>query len=383
MNELAHNSGQLPSNLNFEHFFNQSLCGFLIASPQGVIIKGNVKISSWMGIATEGLAGKRLSDLFTISGKIYYETHLGPLLRMQGFFDEVMIELQSPAGKKLRVLINAMECRDENNMPQVIHYALFKASDRLRYEQNLQQAKVIAEKELLEEKETVVLREQLIAVLGHDLRNPLSAISMVVQLLQHAELSPQNTSLLATLKRSTYRMSEIISNIMDFARTRLGEGIIVTLKDIILQPVLQQVVEELKIIFSKREIITLFEIVEPVNCDPDRIAQLLSNLAGNAITHGEHDKPVIIYARHLNGVFELSVSNSGHPISPMLHQRLFTPFAREGDRHSQNGLGLGLYICAEIARAHQATLTCTSDTRETKFIFYMAPVTRVSSPALR
>jgi sigma-B regulation protein RsbU (phosphoserine phosphatase) len=371
MREAQH-TGELISNEDLERFFEQSACGFLIADPQGIILRSNTKLSSWIGVAAGELKGKRFSDLLTIGGKIYYETHLWPLLRMQGFFDEVLVELNNSAGEKLRVLVNAIECRDKNNKPTVIHYTLSKASDRLQYEQNLQQAKMVAEKELLTEKEAVVLREQLIAVLGHDLRNPLSAITMAVELLQDSKLRPEDNVLLATLKRSSYRMAEIVANVMDFARTRLGEGLIITRQDVLLEPILQQVVEELKLIFSEREIITVFELAEPVYCDPHRIAQLLSNLLANALTHGAVDKPVSIHALHKNGIFELSIINSGTPIPEILHQRLFTPFTREGDRQSQNGLGLGLYISAEIARAHNATLTCTSNIDETKFTFHMA-----------
>lgn len=355
---------------NFEDFFETSLCGFIIANTQGSILRANRKVAAWANCPPDKLKGKRFSDLLSIGGKVYYETHLWPLLRMQGFFDEVVLELSSTTGHKLRVMVNAFERREKDGQPCFIRYTILKATDRLQYEQNLQEAKKMAEKELIKQREMVTLREQLIAVLGHDLRNPLSAVMMASELLNSSS-GDDNAIILATLKRSTSRMKELVNNIMDFARTRLGEGIIVNRQDIMLEPVLQQVAAEMRLIYPKREITTLFAITEPVNCDSDRIAQLLSNLLANALTHGDSNSPVYIHAFYYNGNLELSVINKGVPIPEDLHDYLFAPFTREVNRPSQHGLGLGLYISSEIARAHNATLSFTSSAKETRFTFHM------------
>ncbi len=355
---------------NFEDFFETSLCGFIIADVHGSILRANKKVTSWVNCVTDDLKGKRFSDLLTIGGKIYYETHLWPLLRMQGFFDEVVLELSSTTGSKLRVMVNALERRDDDDKLCFIRYTILKASDRLQYEENLQQAKKIAEQELVKQREMVTLREQLIAVLGHDLRNPLSAIAMASELIASSS-GGDNTILLAILKRSTSRMKELVNNIMDFARTRLGQGIVLARQDVVLEPILRQVVAEMNIIYPKREIITSFEIIEPVNCDPHRIAQLLSNLLANALTHGDVNSPVCMQAVHHNGDLKLTVSNPGKPIPSDLQEHLFAPFTREEIRPSQQGLGLGLYICSEIARAHNATLSFTSSAKETCFTYHM------------
>ena len=255
-----------------------------------------MRLANWLGSTIAELKGKRFSDLLSIGSKIYYETHLSPLLRMQGFFDEILIEVTDSSGKRLKVLLNAVERKNKDDFPAGIYYTLVRAANRVQYEQNLQYAKTIAEKELETEKANVLLREQLIAVLGHDLRNPLGAISMAVSLLQNSVLNPDTKELLAILKRSSYRMNELIANIMDFARTRMGEGIIIAPKPVTLEPIIQQVVRELKLIFPKSNIITSVNITEPVNCDPDRIAQLLSNLLANALNHGNPNSPVSVHA---------------------------------------------------------------------------------------
>lgn len=356
---------------NFEDFFEVTLCGFIIADKQGSILRVNKNIGEWINCETDALIGKRFSDLLSIGGKIYFETHLWPLLRMQGFFEEVVLELRTTTGDKLRVMVNAFERRDKDDQPTFLRYTILKASDRLQYEKNLQEEKKMAELELVKQKELVTLREQLIAVLGHDLRNPLFAVTMAVELLSSSK-GKHESSLLATLKRSTSRMKELVNNIMDFARTRLGEGIVLNKQKILLEPVINQVIAELRIIYPTRSITTQLQITIPINCDPDRFAQLLSNLLTNALTHGDDNFPVHVHAILKNENLELSVTNNGVPIARHLRDRLFAPFTREVGHDSQHGLGLGLYICSQIAKAHNGSLCFTSSGNETTFSFSMS-----------
>ena len=217
----------------------------------------------------------------------------------------------------------------------------------------------------------LVLREQLIAVLGHDLRNPLGAISMTVGVLERIISDDKQKNLLCILKRSSYRMNELIGNVMDFARTRMGEGIIISPRNVELKPVLEHVVEELKFLFPDRLINTDYSLVAPIFCDADRIAQLTSNLLANALTHGNPQSTVYFSASNEDKQLLISVANDGEPIPESLQPILFAPFKREKNRPSKNGLGLGLYIADQIAKAHGATLSFTSDEKETRFTFMM------------
>jgi phosphoserine phosphatase RsbU/P len=359
-----------PQQESFEDFFEESVCGFIITDAKTVITRGNKKIAAWTGYTEEELTGKRFSDLLTVSGKIYFETHLWPLLRMQHFFDEVMLEILHVSGSRMQVIINALERRDEHGNPAFTRFTILKCSDRLLYEQNLKLAKKNAEEELDRQKRNVTLREQLIAVLGHDLRNPLSSITMAVQLLEDA-VDESNATLISILKRSAFRMQELITNIMDFAKTRLGEGIFLNRKDVLIKPVIDEVITELRIVNPGREIIAEYDVSGTVNCDANRMAQLTYNLMSNALTHGDNNSPVIVRVFNNDHKMELSVINKGEPIPEELRDQLFEPFSKESVRASRHGLGLGLYICAEIAKAHGATLTFTSDKEETCFRLFM------------
>jgi sigma-B regulation protein RsbU (phosphoserine phosphatase) len=138
-----------------------------------------------------------------------------------------------------------------------------------------------------------------------------------------------------------------------------------------LEPVLAQVVDELRLASPGRVIETEFRIDRPVSCDPSRIGQLLSNLVGNALTHGTSDRPVLVHAETRPDSFELWVANAGEPIPEASMDKLFEPFVRGKARASRQGLGLGLYIASQIAKAHGGTLTVASTAEETRFTFSM------------
>ena len=229
-----------------------------------------------------------------------------------------------------------------------------------------------SESALMDARKTAQLREEFIAVLGHDLRNPLGSIAAGAHVLRHKPLDAQGATVVEIIHKSVRRMAGLIDDVLDFARARLGGGLqIDRTRDEALAPVLQQVVEELRTASPERAIESHIDLSQRVYCDRGRIAQLLSNLLANALTHGSPDAPVSVNAHTRSGVFELSVANSGDPIPAPTIERLFQPFTRASSEPNQKGLGLGLYIASEIARAHGGTLDVTSDVQKTCFTFRM------------
>jgi sigma-B regulation protein RsbU (phosphoserine phosphatase) len=177
----------------------------------------------------------------------------------------------------------------------------------------------------------------------------------------------------AMMQSSVGRMAKMIESVMDLARGRLGGGISLSKTITATEPVLDQVVAELAAAHPESEIETEFELEIPVVCDANRIAQLFSNLLGNAISHGAPDRPVRVHATTAGGVFELSVANGGAPIPEDARRRLFQPFYRGEAHRPSQGLGLGLYIAGEIAKAHGGTIKVDSSEAETRFTFRMPP----------
>ena len=227
-----------------------------------------------------------------------------------------------------------------------------------------------SEAALADERVTAELRDQFIAILGHDLRNPLAAIGGGVHLLRKGQSRERSDLIVGHMETSVRRMTGLISDIMDFAKGRLGGGMEVQRRPCPdLASTLESVVHEFRVAQPSRDVRSSVDIAGVVDCDPQRLAQLLSNLVGNALTHGSPDHPVSVIARVENGVLQLSVVNRGRPISGETKARLFQPF-RRGPTHGQ-GLGLGLYIASEIAKAHGGALRATSDEEETRFTLSM------------
>jgi len=257
-----------------------------------------------------------------------------------------------------------------NNPETIGMFKLF--TDLISFHLNALEELSISESNLHEEQKTAELRDQFIAILGHDLRNPVGAIRNSAQLLLRDPLTERELRLVNIIQDSTYRITGLIENVLDFARGRLGGGI--TLKrneNEQIEAILSQVITELMAIWPDRVIDVKFNLNLPVNCDGKRIAQLFSNLLGNALSYGAPEKAIRIYASSNNEVFDLCVTNAGKQIPADKMARLFQPFSRNNKEQRTEGLGLGLYISSEIAKAHNGQLQVTSNQEETCFSFSM------------
>jgi sigma-B regulation protein RsbU (phosphoserine phosphatase) len=249
---------------------------------------------------------------------------------------------------------------------------LFRAVDRRTYERSLVEARVHAEEASKAAREVGELREQFIAVLGHDLRNPITAVMAGIGLIErHEHLSERGRAVLKGMNASAERAAGLIDDVLDFARGRLGQGIGVERgSGKPLGPVLEQVVAEMRAIAPDREIAATIAIDDAVHCDVGRIGQLAANLLSNAVTHGLPGQPIGFEAGTSDATLTIAVTNAG-TIPDNVRDQLFHPFVRGAVRPSRNGLGLGLFIASEIARAHGGTIDVLSEGEETRFTFSM------------
>ncbi|WP_221892900.1 PAS domain-containing sensor histidine kinase [Parasphingopyxis marina] len=225
---------------------------------------------------------------------------------------------------------------------------------------------------LTSKEEEARLREQFIAVLGHDLRNPLAALQSGLHLMGKEALSDRGKTVIAAGQRSIDRMSGLIDALMDFARTRLGSGLSLDISDgEDLREAIEATVDEIRIVHPEARIDSRYSLQADVRCDVGRISQLCSNLISNAVTHGDGRTPVELVAESCESGLQIIVSNRGETMPERVIAHLFEPFVREQMRPSQEGLGLGLFICSEIAKAHGGTLSVESTDGLTVFTFGM------------
>jgi signal transduction histidine kinase len=233
----------------------------------------------------------------------------------------------------------------------------------------------LSEAALEDERATGDLRDRFVAVLGHDLRNPLAALDAGTRLLSGTQLDERQAKIVTQMAASTRRMSQLIDHMLDLARGRLGGGLAVErAEDLGLAADIVQVIDELRAVHPARALELDLGPIDSVPCDHQRMMQLVSNLLANALTHGDPAQPVRVAARLDKGSFRFEVANGGKPIPKTRIAKLFEPFNHSGDK---KGLGLGLFIAMEIARAHGGTIHVASDADETRFTFVMpcdAPV---------
>lgn len=224
----------------------------------------------------------------------------------------------------------------------------------------LEQRQQETEAALHESRQATELRDQFIAVLGHDLRNPLMSISAISEVMLR-RLDPEMAKYGARLRANARRMARLIDDVLDLARGRISGGIggkIAPVTD--LDERLREVVAELRDSHADWNIVESYQTGDVVECDVGRVQQLASNLLGNALAYGDPAQPVSVDVSLDGNWLALSVRNAGVPIAPSSLARIFEPYWRPAGSQSGAGLGLGLHICAMIVKAHGGTLHVSS-----------------------
>jgi signal transduction histidine kinase len=213
--------------------------------------------------------------------------------------------------------------------------------------------------------DALAFRDQLMGILGHDLRNPLSAITALARLtMQRDDLPGDVRERLAQMDRAAKRSLAMIESLIDFSESSLkGE---LPIRTMTARPaeIAARVIEELSIANPDRVILLELRGREPFELDPVRIEQVLSNLVGNALVHGAPDTPIEVLVDVRESEALLAVSNRGPVIPPERTRSLFQPFIQGGAANSNGvrprGLGLGLYIVRQIVTAHGGAVTVDS-----------------------
>jgi PAS domain S-box-containing protein len=238
-------------------------------------------------------------------------------------------------------------------------------TDRRAAEENLRT--LAAERAALAEKARhQQFQERFLAILGHDLRNPLAAIDTGAGLLRQRATDPINIRVIDRIRSSSLRMSRMINQIMDLTRTRLAGGLEVRRQPGDLRDTIERIVEELRTAHPARAFVLQCSSL-PGRWDRDRMEQVFSNLIGNAVHHGEQKSPITVRGEVRGQQVVVEVHNRGPAIPEEVQPMLFNAF-RRGERDSRTakteGLGLGLYISHEVIRAHEGSIEVHSTPSE-------------------
>ena len=342
-------------------------CGLFQTTDNGTFLRVNRTFCSWVGRPAEALIGRRrFQDLLTMGGRIFHQTHWMPLLAMQASLSEVKLDIVHTDGARVPVIVNAI--RREQGGTWVHDIAVYIARDRDKYERELVLSRkrleeLVAEATRLHEEasDRALFAEQMIGIVSHDLRNPLSSISLGAALLAQDGLSGNQQRTLARITRSTNRASVLVADLLDFTRARVGKGVNVKREPIDLHETVAQAIGELAWVYPTRTINHVREGEGECVADPNRLEQLVGNLVTNAMTYGSSGDPVTVTSRIDATSFTVAVHNHGAPIPKELQATLFQPMTRGTNApHKGRSVGLGLFIVREIARAHGGNATVTS-----------------------
>jgi len=211
-------------------------------------------------------------------------------------------------------------------------------------------------------------RDTLFATLGHDLRDPLQAIMMAAEMLEHqggTEKGSTKSVLGKRIASSSGRMKRLISEVLDVSQIQNGLVLIIVRQPTEIAPLIRDLVREITTAHSDLLIELDIETVGQANIDPDRLSQVISNLLSNARHHGDNSKPITVVARTKTEEIHIQVANYGPNIDPKRLSTLFDPFKPSSTSNKKNpgGLGLGLYIVNEIIKGHDGRIDvrCEND----------------------
>ncbi len=362
----------LPPPPDVASLYENAACGLACTTHDGTFLKINDTLCQWLGREPEELLGKvKLQELLTMGGRIFHQTHWAPLLRMQGSVAEVKMVVLHSDGSSLPMVLNAL--RRETAQGPLHEIAMFIARDRDAYERELVASRKSLEEVLreatrlhAEAKDRALFAEQMVGIVGHDLRNPLSTIQMGASLL--GKSAQNHEVILGRVNRAVDRANRMIGDLLDFTQARIGSGISVVRSNIDLNRCISDAVEELALAYPGRVIQHTHEGGREWYADSDRLVQLVGNLVSNAVSYGSQDTSIHIRTEIHGGMAKLSVANVGEPIPPGIQNSLFQPMVRGKVEASGRSVGLGLFIVSEIVKAHGGTVSVSSSREEgTKF----------------
>lgn len=243
----------------------------------------------------------------------------------------------------------------------------------------LHRRKLALARELQARTEALRINEMFMAVLGHDLRTPLMSITAAATVLKRQPDPDRVAAMADRVLGSSQRMARMIEDLLNVTRIRQAGGLALQLAPACLETVVQRTVAEVQTGFPDRPISCAFAGDLAGVWDAERLCQVVANLVGNAVHHGDPDQDIAVVADGSRGdTLVLSVRNGG-TIAPELLPELFNPFrGRQREPGSHQGLGLGLFIADQIVRAHQGRITVVSDQGQTCFTVELP---RVPAPA--
>jgi signal transduction histidine kinase len=337
-------------------------CGFLTFASDGTVVDVNATLLEMLRAKREDVIGRPFESLLTVSSRIFYQTHLFPLLKLQSSVEELFLTMRTSDGGDVAVL--ASVSHHAENGAEIYDAALMRLRERRKWEDEVVRARRSAE-------EANRATSGLLSMMSHDLRTPIGSISGYCDLLIMGVRGPLNDAQLTDVERmkkvAEYLLG-LIEDVLNFARLRSGQIIDLDLKTIDTETVLSQTealigprMEQAGIEYRREGCTPDLGVV----ADPDRLQQILLNLITNAVKFTATGGRITISCRRSADQTLISVADTGRGIAADQLERIFEPFVQASgsaaDPAAKKGFGLGLAISRGLARRMGGDLTVTSE----------------------
>jgi PAS domain S-box-containing protein len=338
-----------------DDLLNTAPCGFISFTDDGRVVLVNETLLALLGYERGELVGRHVESLMPVASRIFYQTHLFPLLKLHDRVEEVYFTLRAKEGTEIPVLVNAARGRREG--VTVNDCVLMHVRQRDKYENEILEAKRAAE-------EATRAKDEFLAVVSHELRTPLTAILGWARMLQTGRLDEKMAArALDSVERNAESQNQLIGDLLDFSRIISGR---IRLEVQRVEPA--RVVEAAVDVVSPAadaKGIKLQTILDtkagPVSGDPERLQQVLWNLLSNAVKFTPKGGRVQVRVARVNSSVEIAVSDTGQGISAEFLPYVFDRFRQDDTTtRRQAGLGLGMAITKHLVELHGGTIRAES-----------------------
>jgi signal transduction histidine kinase/CheY-like chemotaxis protein len=360
--EPGHDERGLPA--TGDELYEDAPCAHLSTLPDGTIVRCNRTFTAWLGLGSEAVAGTRFQAFLTVGSRIYYETHYSPLLQMQGFVNEIALEMRLANGDVRPVVASARQLRDSHGAATENRIALFDSTDRRRYEREIVHARKAAEQAAADLAEADKRKSEFIALLAHELRNPLAPIRSAVEILrrsEHANDLVKRTS--EIMMRQVTQLTRLVDDLLDVSR--LGQDkLVVNRVAVDLSSIVHQAVETSRPLFEAAGITFVMALPSSsiyVDADASRLAQVFENILNNAAKFTPRGGSVTLTLQRDAEQARIRVRDTGIGIEPGQLSRIFDLFMQAGAASKRHdGLGIGLMLARSLIERHGGRISVES-----------------------
>jgi PAS domain S-box-containing protein len=358
-----------------DELYDQAPCALLSTLPDGTIIRANQTFLSWIGQTRERIVGRvRFPALLTVGTRMYYETHYAPLLHMQGFVNEIALEVRRADGTVCPVVASARQVRDASGVLIAHRVALFDSTDRRRYERELLLERKRAEQSANELADADRRKNDFIAMVAHELRNPLAPIRHAVEILRrtrHDNVTLDRTTTM--MQRQVAQMVRLVEDLLDVSR--IGQDKLSLRRVAVdLASVVHHAVETSEVLLQRAGLAFTLDLPPTpiyVAADAARLAQVIGNMLNNAAKFTPRDGAVSLVLERIGEEALIHIRDTGIGIEEAQLSRVFDLFMQaDVSLDRAGGLGIGLTLAKSLVERHDGRITVSSEglNRGTEFV---------------